>query len=213
MQRPQVIFLDAVGTLFGVKGGVGEIYRQIAARFGVEVSPDRLDRSFIESFRTSSPLAFPGIESDRVPELEFQWWHSLAYSTFESAGYLDQFSNFEAFFRNLYDYFATAEAWIVYGDVIPALQYWQDKGVELGIISNFDSRLHLVLQRLELDRFFQTITISSITGAAKPDPLIFQTALQKHDCPAERAWHIGDSRGEDYEGARALNIQAFLITR
>ncbi len=37
MEKPQVIFLDAVGTLFGVKGSVGAIYSQIAADFGVEV--------------------------------------------------------------------------------------------------------------------------------------------------------------------------------
>lgn len=39
MKKPKVIFLDAVGTLFGVKGSVGTVYSQIAQDFGVEVSP------------------------------------------------------------------------------------------------------------------------------------------------------------------------------
>ena len=46
MQQPKVIFLDAVGTLFGIKGSVGEVYGQIAQKFGVEVSLEELDRAF-----------------------------------------------------------------------------------------------------------------------------------------------------------------------
>ena len=43
MVQPKVIFLDAVGTLFGVKGSVGEVYREIAADFGVDVAASVLD--------------------------------------------------------------------------------------------------------------------------------------------------------------------------
>ncbi|MEG3438481.1 HAD-IA family hydrolase [Pannus brasiliensis CCIBt3594] len=213
MQKPKVILLDAVGTLFGVKGGVGEIYGSIAARHGVHPETKPLDRAFFASFADASPLAFPGVGRERIAELEFQWWYSIARSTFERAGYLERFSDFEAFFDDLYEYFATAEPWFVYDDVRPALQRWQDLGIELGIVSNFDSRIERVLESLELDRFFRTITISSITGAAKPDPKIFRVALEKHDCPVDRAWHIGDSRREDYEGAGAIGLRAFQIDR
>ena len=48
MKKPKVIFVDAVGTLFGVKGSVGEIYRQIAQEFGVEVSAQILDENFMK---------------------------------------------------------------------------------------------------------------------------------------------------------------------
>jgi putative hydrolase of the HAD superfamily len=83
----------------------------------------------------------------------------------------------------------------------------------LGIISNFDSRIYQVLAELGLEYFFRSITISSQTGAAKPDAEIFQIALQKHDCSPAQAWHIGDSKKEDYQGAKALGIEAFLIKR
>lgn len=213
MQKPKIILLDAVGTLFGVKGGVGAIYGAIAARHGVYPETEPLDRAFFASFADASPLAFPEIAPERVAELEFRWWYSIARSTFDRAGYLDKFSDFEAFFGDLYEYFATAEPWIVYDDVRPALQRWRELGIELGIVSNFDSRIERVLECLELDRFFRSITISSITGAAKPDPRIFRAALEKHDCPIDRAWHIGDSRREDYEGAKSAGIRAFLIER
>lgn len=47
--RPKVIFLDAVGTLFGVKGTVGEVYRGIAQQFGVEVNALILDQAFFKA--------------------------------------------------------------------------------------------------------------------------------------------------------------------
>ncbi|MDY7049814.1 MAG: HAD-IA family hydrolase [Microcystis panniformis WG22] len=213
MQKPQVIFLDAVGTLFGVKGSVGAIYSQIAADFGVEVAAESLEQSFSAIFPTSPPLAFPDVELAQIPELEYRWWRSLTGAVFNNLGYLERFPDFEAFFGELYHHFATAEPWVLYEDVIPALRLWQIQGIELGIISNFDSRIYQVLAELGLEYFFRSITISSQTGAAKPDPEIFQIALEKHDCPPAQAWHIGDSKKEDYQGAKALGMEAFLIKR
>jgi putative hydrolase of the HAD superfamily len=137
----------------------------------------------------------------------------LTEAVFNNLGYLARFPDFEAFFGQLYRHFATAEPWVLYEDVIPALRLWQLQGIELGIISNFDSRIYQVLAELGLEYFFRSITISSHAGVAKPDPEIFQIALQKHDCSPAQAWHIGDSKKEDYQGAKTLGIEAFLIKR
>jgi putative hydrolase of the HAD superfamily len=102
---------------------------------------------------------------------------------------------------------------VIYDEVIPTLENWLEEGIELGIISNFDSRIYPVLEELELRKFFQSITISSSVGAAKPEEKIFLTALAKHNCPPQKAWHIGDSLTEDYQGAIAAGLRAFLIKR
>jgi putative hydrolase of the HAD superfamily len=213
MKYPKVVFLDAVGTLFGIRGSVGEAYSKIAVNFGVNVSHDRLNSAFFQSFKAAPPLAFSLAQSEQVPELEFNWWQAIARSTFAKSEVLDQFADFSAFFAELYDYFATAEPWYVYDDVLPALIRWQEAGIQLGIISNFDSRIHQVLEVLELREFFGTITISSLAGVAKPNPEIFAIALKKHDCLPQEAWHIGDSLAEDYQGAQTAGIRPFLIQR
>lgn len=213
MEQPKVIFLDAVGTLFGVRGSVGEVYRDIAQQAGIEVSALSLDSAFAQSFKAANPLAFTGVAPDQIPELEYQWWRAIARATFAQAGVLEQFSDFSAFFTQLYHHFASAEPWFVYPDVLRALTTWQQKGIQLGIISNFDSRICKVLEQLELKDFFSSITISSIVGAAKPDSKIFLSALQKHHCIGRQAWHIGDSLKEDYYGAKTVGIRAFLIER
>lgn len=214
MEKPKVIFLDAVGTLFGIRGSVGKIYSAIASQVGnVEVSAESLDQAFKESFRSQSPPAFPGVPPDQIPQQEFQWWEAIARSTFAQAGVLDQFSDWSDFFTQLYLYFATDKPWFVYPDVLPALQTWRQQDINLGIISNFDTRLYRVLAHLQLAEFFSSLTISSIVGTAKPDRQIFLAALQNYDCTIKQAWHIGDSQKEDYEGAKAVGLKAFWLRR
>ncbi len=213
MGQPQVIFLDAVGTLFGVRGSVGEVYHAIALSFGVDVPSELLQDTFMASFKSASPMEFPGVPSEALVQKEYHWWEEVARSTFQQAGYYDNFTDFPGFFEELYTHFATAEPWYVYPDILPALAGWRSKGIKLGIISNFDSRLFSVLEALELQDFFTSVTISSEVGAAKPNPKIFQTALAKHGYEPEQAWHIGDSLKEDYQGAKAVGIEAYLIER
>ena len=70
---PKVIFFDAVGTLFGVKGSVGKIYQQLASQHGVVVSAEDLDRAFGYAFINSPTLAFETTNS--IPQQEYQWWY------------------------------------------------------------------------------------------------------------------------------------------
>ncbi|MDJ0737873.1 MAG: HAD family hydrolase [Nostocaceae cyanobacterium] len=211
--KPKVIFLDAVGTLFGVKGSVGEVYSQIAREFNVEANADTLNQTFFPSFRASPPPIFPNVEEEDIPQHEFTWWRDISFKTFEAAGVVQQFSDFSAFFSELYIHFGTAEPWFVYPDVLEALKKWQKMGIELGIISNFDSRIYSVLQGLQLRDFFKSVTISTQVGVAKPDPKIFAIALLKHDCSPEAAWHIGDSIKEDYHAARTAGLRGIWINR
>ncbi|MFE4108281.1 HAD-IA family hydrolase [Almyronema epifaneia] len=213
MSQPQVIFLDAVGTLFGVRGSVGQVYADIARSVGVAVDATRLNQAFVQVFGSAQPLAFPDAETTAIPNKEYSWWYAIAQQAFEQIGALEAFADFDGFFADLYAHFATAQPWFVYADTLKSLKSWQAQNIELGIISNFDSRLYAVLAALELQDFFQSITISTEVGAAKPDPLIFATALQKHDCPAAAAWHVGDSYTQDYEGAKAAGLKGIWLKR
>ena len=213
MKRPKVIFLDAVGTLIGVKGSVGDVYCDIARLYGVDADPQAVNDAFYQSFKAASTMAFPGVDEDEIEEREFGWWWAIAAQTFQRTGVLDQFDNFAGFFASLYAHFATAAPWFVYSDVRWALEHWHSQGIELGLLSNFDSRLLKVLPELKLDGFFSSVTLSTQVGAAKPDPKIFEAALSKHDCAPEDAWHVGDSFRQDYEGAQAAGLRGIWLRR
>ncbi len=211
--RPKVIFIDAVGTLFGVQGGVGQVYSNVAETFGVTIDPKALNQAFIESWQGAPPMAFPDVVAEDLHRREFQWWGNIALQTFGKVGAMPQFKDFPAFFAYLYDYFATAEPWFLYDDTLAALQYWRSEGIELGVISNFDTRIHPVLESLVLTDYFKSVTISTEVGAAKPSPQVFLKALEKHGCSPGEAWHVGDSLKEDYEGARGIGMHGILIQR
>ncbi|WP_309738632.1 HAD-IA family hydrolase [Chamaesiphon sp. OTE_20_metabat_361] len=210
---PTVICLDAFGTLFGVRGSVGHIYSEIAGKYGVKCLPDLLNKYFYSAFQNSTPCIFPGVPTSDIPAHEYQWWREINRQTFTAVGAIEQFEDFDLFFQDLYRYFATAAAWEIYPDVIPALSQWQQSGVKLAIISNFDSRLHTVLEVLELAPYFSTVTISTEVSAAKPQLEIFTAALAKHRCPPQSAWHIGDSLEDDYLGAGKAGLTAIWLNR
>jgi putative hydrolase of the HAD superfamily len=210
---PKVIFLDAMGTLFDLKSSVGEIYQQYALKYGVQAEAENLNNSFIESFKSAPPLAFLGTELKAIKEQEFSWWKNVVQTTFLKIGLLAEFSDFTAFFQEIYLYFATKDPWYVFSDVVSSLQRWHNQGIQLGIISNFDTRLNQILKVLDLEKFFTSITISSVAGTAKPEQNIFEIALKKHGLIAQEAWHIGDSLIEDYQGAKKAKIHSFWLNR
>lgn len=210
---PKVIFLDAVGTLFGVEGSVGMQYAKVAQRFGVTLPIEQIDQAFLKSFKAAGTCAFPGTDPIELQAKEFNWWFEVAIDTFTRAEAIHFFPDFEAFFLELYAYFATAAPWFIYPDTLVALDRWQTAGIPLGIVSNFDSRLYSVLKALSLQSYFASITLSTEVGAAKPDPKVFEAALQKHQCPARDAWHVGDSFKEDYQAAKAAGLRGIWLRR
>lgn len=211
--QPKVIFLDAVGTLFGVRGSVGEVYATVAHQFGVNVDADTLNQSFTQSFRAAEAPAFSYSGEAELRAEEYAWWMAIATDTFKQAGALEQFSDFAEFFADLYDHFATAAPWVVYPDVRPALERWHQLNIQLGILSNFDTRLYSVLHALDLAHFFSSVTLSTEAGFAKPNPQIFRVALQKHQCLPELAWHVGDHFDEDYQAARSVGMRGIWLRR
>ena len=138
------------------------------------------------------------------------WWKSLVRDVFGEA---TELRNFDAFFDDLYDLFARAEAWKLYPEVLDVLRELKEKQLILGIISNWDSRLLSICQGMNLDRCFDFILASAVVGSAKPDPGIFREALRRSEVEPHEALHVGDSVENDFWGAQRAGIHALLVNR
>ena len=57
------------------------------------------------------------------------------------------------------------------------------------------------------------ILSSCLVGAEKPDPRIFQVALEKAGTRPEETMHVGDQYYADVTGARGVGIVPVLIDR
>ena len=205
----RAVLFDAGDTLFRVRGSVGEVYATVATRHGVTVAVADIEQRFRAAFRRMPPLAFPDAPDAELPQREYAWWKQIVASVFTGVG----FNDFEAFFADLFEYFARADSWELFVDAEPTLAALRVGGLRLAIVSNFDGRLTRICEGLGITRYFDTIVMSGRTGAAKPDPRIFKTALTHLGVSPDDAVHVGDSEMEDIFGAAAAGLRAIRIDR
>jgi putative hydrolase of the HAD superfamily len=102
------------------------------------------------------------------------------------------------------------EAW---EDVEPALSAVRDLGIRLVVVSNWDCSLTDVLGGLGLLPLLDGVVTSAEVGAAKPDPRVFEVALEQAGCAPGQALHVGDSVENDLEGAIAAGVRGVLLDR
>ncbi len=212
-QPTQAVFFDAAGTLFRVRGSVGEVYGRVAAEFGFQPTPEtdswkRLGQAFLRSFQAREPMLFPEGAGRPLAEMERDWWREVVRATFAGFG---PFPRFEEFFREVYDFFGTARPWDLEPGCRELLTDLRKRGLKLGVISNFDSRLEGLLAALQIRDCFDSVTISSVCGAAKPDPRIFRHALKAAGAAASRSIHVGDDWEDDWTGAEGVGMRALLF--
>jgi putative hydrolase of the HAD superfamily len=119
----------------------------------------------------------------------------------------------QAYFDEVFEVFRDADAYELFPETRTVLEQLRLQGYRLGILSNFDSRLHDVLGGLGIGSFFDTVVLSWDAGFAKPDARIFQHALRTNGIPAVFALHVGDSLSEDFEGAAAAGMRGLLLDR
>lgn len=214
MSQPiRAVFFDAADTLFHVNGSVAEIYLQHAVQFGFQGTPTSLTsirQAFSRAFRDAPPPVFAATEPAQIKQSERLWWFDIVHNVFYRVG---MFERFDDFFDRVFEVFADPRSWKLFPDTVSTLTRLREQEIELGIISNFDSRLFTVMRGLGIAEAFATVTISSLAHAAKPSPKIFQLALDKHALDPEEAMYVGDSLRDDVEGATKAGLHAVLLDR
>lgn len=99
----------------------------------------------------------------------------------------------------------------LYGDVIPTLEKLKSAGFRLGIISNWDSALPELLERLGISYLFEKIYSSCLLGVEKPSPEIFKAAAAGFDVNLGKCLHVGDDLEIDALPAVELGMSALLV--
>jgi putative hydrolase of the HAD superfamily len=84
---------------------------------------------------------------------------------------------------------------------------------QLAIVSNFDGRLRVILERLGISKYFGHIFVSSEIGADKPDPEIFRRALKFLHLQPDNVLHVGDDPERDWHAATAAGLSIFKLDR
>jgi putative hydrolase of the HAD superfamily len=205
----KAIFFDAVGTLFRLTKTVGDHYAYVGGEIGLDLDAQNLERAFHIAWKKMPQRA--AIDGPREND-DKGWWRELVDLVLDQvAPSLNEFDR-DNFFEIAYEHFAEAGVWELYPEVPGVLEQLQPR-FQLAVISNFDGRLRLILEHLGISKFFRHVFVSSELGADKPDPEIYQRALQFIDLKPNEVLHVGDDPERDWEAASAARLSIFRLDR
>src|SRR5438094_379316 len=116
------------------------------------------------------------------------------------------------FFEVAYEHFAEAGVWELYPEVVDVLEQLRPR-FELAVVSNFDGRLRVILERLGISKYFRHAFISSEIGADKPNPEVFRRALKFLELQPGHVLHVGDDPERDWKTAAGAGLMIFKLDR
>jgi putative hydrolase of the HAD superfamily len=87
-----------------------------------------------------------------------------------------------------------------------SLRALRDRGLRLGVLSNFTGNLDRCLAELGLASLFDVAIDSAIAGVRKPEAAIFHLALAQLGVDARRALMVGDNPFADIRAAARLGM-------
>lgn len=99
----------------------------------------------------------------------------------------------------------------LYPEVVPVLEELS-KNYELAVISNAMPSMNQVFSRLGIRHYFKSIILSAFVYTEKPDPAIYQKALDCLDVKGEESVFIDDIM-INIDGAGRFGIKAFHLDR
>lgn len=198
----ETVFLDAGGVLlFPNWTRISEAL----GRHGVDVSPAAL--------ADADPLARKQID-DRatvaVTNDAKRGW--LFFNMILDAAGVPLSAGTDAALAELHDYHRARNLWeLVPEGVVPALEALSRRGLRLTVVSNANGTLCAHMERLGLARHVHCVLDSCDFGVEKPDPRLFEIALERSGAQASSTIHVGDLYQVDVVGARAAGLRGVLL--
>lgn len=204
------LLFDAAGTLIEPAEPVAEVYARHAAGFGLKLEAAAIREAFGHAFGSSGdPDWSLHPEGDGA---EREWWRQVVGRTLDrAAGRPLPEELVGDCFEALFAHYESPAAWRVFPEVGDVLDQARHEGFRVAVVSNFDRRLHRILDGWGLD--FEFVLTSADARCRKPDPSIFRQALERLDMRPDEVLHVGDSASADGAGARAAGIEPYLLDR
>ena len=206
----KAVFFDFFNTLAYYQPPREQVYIDVCGDHGISVEEKAL--------ATSLPLAdtFWRDENRRNPlekrtqEKKFAFWTEYVLRVVKGAGAeisRDLAGKILAKMQQMKWEFKA------FHDVTDTLKSLKERDLMLGLISNAGQDMQKTYEELGLQPYLDYYVTSLEVGYDKPQPEIFQAALQKAKVGAEESIYVGDQYELDIVGARGVGMKAILIDR
>jgi putative hydrolase of the HAD superfamily len=199
----RAVFFDAVGTLLFPRRPVSRTYAEVARRHGATLPEQQIRERFRVAWDRQDRLDQLACWRTDEPRERARWRAIVAETMPEApAG---------ACFAELWTWFSGPDAWAVHPAAPDLLLELSDRGLAVGIGSNFDARLlRLVDQIPALAPVRGRTVVSSVAGWRKPAREFFAALVAAAGCEPSQLLYVGDDLGNDLEGASAAGLRAVL---
>jgi putative hydrolase of the HAD superfamily len=203
MSGVRAVLVDVLGTLVQLESPGPALREEIDRRTGVDVGEDRANAAFAAEIGYYVAHHMEGRDMEAVERLRDRCAEEIRRTL--ALEELDHATAREAMLAAL--------RFRAFPDALPCLHELKARGVRAVAVSNWDASLPEGLERTGLAPHLDGAVSSAVVGAAKPDPAVFQAALELAGCEPREAFHVGDSPDGDVEGARAAGLCVALLDR
>lgn len=181
-----------------------ELYNQMLREFGVHLDQETINVAFYladKTFMRQYPHVLGG-----QPETFLSWY--LGVLNYHLGVKLDLCTCQQSYASKFTSY---RQHWTAAPGAAALLQRLRVSGVVTGLISNWNLSCRDVLSECGFDGLLDVIIVSSEVGFEKPDPRIFQAALQVAGAAPEECLYVGDNYYDDVIGAHSVGMDCLLI--
>ena len=212
LRYPFVLF-DAGDTLLAPQDSFGAVYARVLGALGVELAAADLERGMRRCWAATNAAIEPGVDRYAKDGEHAYWLRFVEGTLARTPGAPRDKALAARAVLPLREAFRDPASWRVFDDVVPALAVLREAGARLAIVSNWDSSLPALLDRMKLTPWFDAIVVSHLEGMEKPHPELFLRAVARLRGTAGESLHVGDVPELDDAGARAAGIASVIVDR
>ena len=207
---PRTIVFDAVGTLVKPQPDVVTVYHQAGIHHGSLLSRGDVTgrfklarKKFFNCDHSATTTPAGSLQSSDV--IEYALWRKLVDFVFEDVRHT-------RLFEQLWAHFASPTNWAPYDDVTQCIAKLQQRGDNLVIASNFDSRIHNIINATNQLSAISTVYCSAEVGFRKPDPEFYRVVAEQIPDNHEVIM-IGDDLENDCVAPRLFGWRGIHLNR
>jgi putative hydrolase of the HAD superfamily len=206
----RAVLLDAGDTLLRAEPPVESVYRAAFARHGVSAADEEVHLAVHATWRDVDAARERGEERWGSTGGEAGFWRRFVGSVYARVG---GGAMPEPLLAELVAHFREEKHWTLYPETTAVLADLRAAGLRLVVVSNWDSSLPALLERVGLASAVDDVVVSALVGVSKPGRGIFDEAVRRAGVRHSEALHVGDSLMDDYHGAREAGLAALLLDR
>lgn len=208
----KAIFFDWFNTLTYYEPPREKLHSQLLGEFGIKVSPAELMPGLLAADKYFFAETAHSPVNKRNPEGKAEFYIRYANIMLSEVGVKANKELVLQIIKKWPQLFGRPH-FALFDDVLTTLKVLKESKLILGLLTNATKDMISMHRKLGVELYLDFVVTSDEVGADKPNPSIFQAALQRAGVEASEAVHVGDQYKLDVVGAREVGINPILIDR